>query len=548
MSCPPTIDNAYTQQESIGSLQTRITPLQEHEVSANRRAARNCRPAPPLHEATTSVSHTRLDFDGHPQAPQMSRKKRKRSPQPVKSPPASNRVLADPAPIFAPVPSPSPHGATTSTGATPEGPPQAEFVYTPKPRSRVGILSRARYWLPLSTVFLAVGLTALVPRCSTNSPRAVARRTCVARCPLNCTSALRENLFDNDALSSLITMATSMPSRSIGLHRPLVDHLELVRELYSTQGPHLPEQARVHRDVDTLILALYLRSLPPPSLQAGLERGHLALPSSRDPRVRSVVATLLATEELQRTLANGKLPARETSLSSVLNRLEHSSLEYPRNFFASAAWVVAAHEGTQSDSPDIENDLTALASTEVLQNRLVSALYDYLSLEPEAHNETASSGQLLDKFMRCFDVASLDYWQTQVVLLGLNNWIDLECFAVYVQGRSPQLDERFLRSIHSVRAAAETLKVPTCTLLTFDITHMEYRCASGGWTLDGHASELRAELVRVLKILESERALLGSGSVDGEEAWRLIAYLREGSPYLGKRWTPTEFDRLLRKN
>lgn len=413
-----------------------------------------------------------------------------------------------------------------------------------KPISRLAQARQAPLWLVGVVV-----LCALVAR----PPKVFADgATACQGCPIHPDPNVPPSQFKDDSFEHLIQMACAIPTKRLRAFPQLMRHLEACRECYidgQVTGEPTYSPTQVLRDADLLIHAIYLRSLSKRSLSRRLQLNELSLGSVHDPRVRALIRTMAATEQMQQ--AEDPIGTPGDSAAEVAQReLKIALKEFPNCFYAEAALAACEmspikrciHAGIE-----ISDDDKALISqrTKTLCDSIpgfVNCVGPRPALDP-AFDGAAALPKL----------AGLDKWQTLALLIAYNNWLDFECLRI--SALKPPITEAQAviigKNIDDLTRQARANDLPPVVILTLGVTGLEYLfladTVGDGFQWDQPPSEFKNKLFDVLKTLDHDPGFLGSGSLDGEDSASLMSYLRSGSPFLRRAWTDQAFDALLRQ-
>jgi hypothetical protein len=93
---------------------------------------------------------------------------------------------------------------------------------------------------------------------------------------------------------------------------------------------------------------------------------------------------------------------------------------------------------------------------------------------------------------------------------------------------------------------AAALKIPSVIPLSLRVTDLEYRFLAETAPLfqwDQPSQVYLSELRALVQEIRRREGLFGT--LDGQDASRLISHLRTDSPYLRRAWSPADFDRYI---
>src|SRR6185436_8230518 len=275
-------------------------------------------------------------------------------------------------------------------------------------------------------------------------------------------------------------------------------------------------------DLAILCRALWYRSLPPPSYHVAWEDGSLRQGFAFDPRVRAILQTFLATEDLQISLNRLLVaPSEQHDLKVEAQEALHSAMSlYPGYFYAaSAASILMA-----SDKPESAD--AAKAAQHLLDTAALTSLGFAHATEPGPAVQL-SREQLHATYHQLLTVYSV----------YLNNWLDCECTRITADQSAfdPAVlanCDALLEELDTLSADSDSKAVCEGTRLELAITALEY--STLGPLQPGNAQVRLNEVCRRLNQLD-----------DKYDALLLVDYLRSRSRYLQRFWTPDMLNRVI---
>lgn len=370
----------------------------------------------------------------------------------------------------------------------------------------------------------------------------ILRKTCVLadNCPLDCIEKDWTDTYLNaKELESLVEYALQTPTFSLSSIPQAVAHLQLVNELCLSGGvsSSLPELSEKSREVSTLLTSMYLRSLPRQSLREAIERNQIDVGTISDPKIDSIVRTLLFSESIQLSIGQGGFDPSKTDLSLFTQEFLAESRGVPQYFFSSVAASLAQLSPLFVLHPSGQEGWRSLGTVEAAkilekaETILVNGFRDYQQhaniggvpedtlfvLIPDAQD--VSVGWLCDN-LNPKRAAYLTY---------LNNYMEIACWKTRL-GDKPSMslpmsisalvdsvEVRVSRQDSRIRATAQ---VESLRMTLYELFVLLSRA--------GHP-------VGEQDLLDAKRSLLRSILSDGVDPYRrhqLLTYLRKGSLHI----------------
>jgi len=246
----------------------------------------------------------------------------------------------------------------------------------------------------VAAVALLVG-SLMVRRMTLAASRLDVVRECPGLCMLRCTTvSYQKEAITQAEFDEFLSFVSSCPNYALSAYPELITHWETCREndaarwrdIDSSTYPLSPDVS-LRRDVNLLILALYVRSRPPPSFQRACRDGRIQIAQASDPRVRAILLTFLATERSQAKV--GAPSPNDAALTSPAATQEFGVLTddpekllgearraFPGYFYSYTAGVVRCTTQMSTSTVSSDSALRLLADAEHLLDTGIRAYWE----------------------------------------------------------------------------------------------------------------------------------------------------------------------------
>ncbi len=377
------------------------------------------------------------------------------------------------------------------------------------------------------------------------------KATCVAECPCECQLRSTDQHDWSTELALTLQELECLPGDSLASYRKRIDHLELYRQLVVAKkeaqeiGPNANESSRARHDLGSLILGVYLRSLP---YSVGLSKSIptiLQVDSITSPRVKALILAFAATDGLSDVGPDVvSSPPEEKMRDERLDMLRRALSIDPHCLYAHIA-SIGIRTAEIEKSVLLHRSADLVDQVRLLEDELLAEFCDWLISRTLGHSrETLLAA--LDPRQASFGPQRVlsDPRHRSAYCIIFNNVVDLEgirscCLPLDPKGVSI-LERNASEIVEHSRPGGRggVYQVSSLLHLTMSTTLQELR-----WTLGraGH-TELSAKCEGgVQSIINTIYGSAGS-TLDGREASRLLRYLRNGSQRLEGAWSIAWFD------